>query len=585
MYYFCGDKIFSAMYIQRNKVKSKTGKEYHSVLLCSKYREGSKVKTRTEANLSKLPEHVILGIENMLKSDKETTVCVKDISITSCIDYGFVYVVLHMLRELRIEEVLEKVMEAEDAKLVKAMIIGKIITAGSKLSIYNWLLRESEISRLLGLEMSSCKLDRLYASLGQLSKHQIKIEKKWFRYHKGAERRIYLYDITSSYFEGYRNELAAYGYNRDGKKGKMQLCVGLLTTEDGFPLRIQAFKGNTSDSTTVVDQLLDLKNEFGVDQLVFVGDRGMQIMYNLENDADLSDEQIDFITGLTHTQIDELIAAGHIQLNLFDHELAEVTVEGMRYILSVNPELEAQELLYLTNKRRRTDTLLEDIRKSYEKRRDKNEENRLKQQEDPQKYKHLKTSFTVKNIDRYKRRVAFALKECGMDKYYTMEAIDDITFRVDFHQEAFEKSRSLCGKYVVCTNVPANEMTAGEVRGQYKNLQNVEHAFRDLKSNNINIRPIFHRNELQTRGHVFLCMFAYTIIKELENRLFPFLKTHNKSQKRQLSFNDLTAELKNIKKVELKIGHGVASIQKPELNSLQQKIFEALKIDPDKLIK
>jgi transposase len=156
---------------------------------------------------------------------------------------------------------------------------------------------------------------------------------------------------------------------------------------------------------------------------------------------------------------------------------------------------------------------------------------------------------------------------------------------VDFHQDEFDKSRALCGKYVVCSNVPSEDMTAEQVRGQYKNLKFVEHAFRDMKSNNINIRPIYHRKEPQTRGHVLLCMFAYTIIKEMENKLFPFLKTYNRSQKIQLSFNDLIAELNNIKMCKLTIGNGVVSIQKPELNPLQQKIFEVLNIDPNKTIK
>jgi transposase len=573
------------MYIQRNKVRSKTGKEYHSVLLCSKYREGKKVKTRTELNLSNLPEHIILSIENALKSDKETMVCLKDISVSSCMDYGYVFVLLHLMRELRIDEALEKVLPPEDAALVKSMIIGKIMTAGSKLCIYNWLLRESGICKLLGLDMAGRKVDDLYASLGQLSKHQTGIEKKWFRYHKGARRRIYLYDITSSYFEGDQNELAAFGYNRDGKKGKKQMCVGLLTAEDGFPLRIQAFKGNTSDSTTVAGQILDLKEEFGAEQIVFVGDRGMQIMYNLEKDPELSEEQIDFITGLTHTQINTLIAEGKLQLNLFDRKLAEVKVDGMRYILSVNPELEAHELLYLENKRNRADALVENILRSWEKRCARNGENRIRQQENPKKYKHLKIELSVKDTDGYKQRIALALKECCMDKYYTTGTIDDESFRIDFRQEEFDKSRSLCGKYVVCTNVKSEDMTAAEVRGQYKNLQNVEHAFRDLKGNNISIRPVYHRKALQTKGHVFLCMFAYSIVKEMENKLFPFLKAYNRSQKEQLSFNDLTAALNNIKMCELKIGTGVVSIQKPELTPLQQKIFEALNIDPVKMLK
>jgi len=575
------------MYIQRNKVRSKTGKEYHSVLLCSKYREGGKIKTRTEANLSKLPDYIVLGIENMLKLERETTVCLKDITVSSCIDYGYVYVLIHLMRELRIDETLDKTLSAEDATLVKAMIIGKIVTGGSKLCIYNWLDRERAICKLLGLDISDYRVDDFYNALGQLSQHQDRIEKKWFRYHKGSQRRIYFYDITSSYFEGVLNDLAAYGYNRDGKRGKMQICIGLLTAEDGFPLRIQTFKGNTADQTTVPKLLVSLKKEFGVEQLVFVGDRGMEIMYNLKNDADLlalSEEHIDFITGLTHSEITSLIDRGHIQLDLFKQELAEVKVDNRRYILSINPELEARELLYLNNSIKRTDALVENIRKSYEKRCAQNEKNSMKQKENPKKYKSLKTEFTVKDLDGYKRRVAFALKDCGTSKYYDVKTIDNESFQVVFNIQAFDKSRSLCGKYVVCTSVLEQEMNTEQVRGQYKNLKFAEHAFRDLKSDNISIRPIYHRKERQTRGHVHLCMFAYAILNEIEKKLFPFLKIYNRSQKRQLSLNDLIAELNNIKMCELKIGNQVTSIQKPELNPLQIKVFDALNINSEKMM-
>ena len=567
------------MYIQRNKT-TKNGKEYFSVLLCSKYRENGKIKTRVEANLSRLPNHLILGIENMLKSPRETTVCLKDVSVSHCIDYGYVFVLLQILRQLRIDQSLEKVLPSSDASFVRAMIIGKLITGGSKLCIYNWLCRENSISELLGLDMSDSKVDQLYYSLGQLYRYQPSIEKKWFRYHQGSHRRVYLYDLTSSYFEGTHNALAAYGYNRDGKRGKMQLCIGLLTTEDGFPLRIQAFAGNTADSTTVPEQIRSLKKELGVEQIVFVGDRGMHILYHLANDPELSEENIEFITGLTHAQINTLIARGSIQLNLFDSELAEVRVEDKRYILSVNPELEKTELAWLDNRHQRAEALMEEIRKAWEKRCFRNEENRRKQQENERKYKHLKTELTLQDMDGYKRRMEQALKECNMDKYYTVTAIDNSSFQVEFNQEELNKSRSLCGKYVICTNVPAEEMTAELVRKEYKKLQNVEHAFRDLKSDNISIRPIYHCNEIQTRGHVLLCMFAYAIIKTMEDKLFPLLKEYNHSNKIQLSFNDLTAELNNIKMCELKIGTGVSSIQYPTLNPLQKRILEVLNIDP-----
>jgi transposase len=317
------------MYIQRNSYKyTNTGKVHSSVLLCEKYREGKRVKTRTIANLSHFPEHVILSIENTLKSKRESTVLLKDITVDKCIDYGYIHVLVHIMKQLRIDEVLDKTLSEADALLVKAMLIGKIVTGGSKLCIFNWLRREKVTGKLLGLDMTKGKVDQLYYSLGQLWLHQPKVEKKWFRYHKGSSRRIYLYDLTGTCFEGVHNALAAFGYNRDGKRGKMQMCIGLLTTEDGFPLRIQAFSGNISDSTTVASQIRALKDEFGVSEIVFVGDRGMHIAYNLENDPELAEEEVQFITGLTHAQIQTLISRGDIQLSLFSNDLAEVTIEN-----------------------------------------------------------------------------------------------------------------------------------------------------------------------------------------------------------------------------------------------------------------
>jgi len=576
------------MYIQRNQsVNKKTGKIYNSVILCEKYREGDKVKTRTIANLSHLSEHVILSIQNTLKSDTETTVSLKDIEITKCFDYGYVHVLQTIMKQLRIDQVLEKTLSETDAALVKAMIIGKIVTGGSKLCIYNWLGREKEICELLGVDMKGRKIDHFYNSLGHLWLHHSKIEKKWFRYHKGATRRIYLYDLTSTYFEGTQNFFAAYGYNRDGKKGKMQMCVGLLTAENGFPLRIQSFCGNTSDSTTVAEQICSLKNELGANDIVFVGDRGMHIAYNLENTPELANENISFITGLTHEQMQTLISRDIIKLSLFSKDLAEVSVDGKRYILSVNPDLEYKELEYLNNCRQRCLSQVDEIRKSWKKRCTQNEENIGKKQENGGngKYKNLKTELNVKDIKGYTRRVEEVIKKCGMNKYYSVDVIDNQSFTVNFNQVEFDKSCSLCGKYVVYSNVSAQEMTKEQVRGEYKKLQNVEHAFRDLKSDNINIRPVYHCNENQTRGHVQLCMFAYAIIKSMENILFPFLKEYNQTNKTQLSFNDLIEELKNIKMCELAIGNKVKSVQQPKLNPLQKKILEALNVKMNPMVK
>ena len=322
----------------------------------------------------------------------------------------------------------------------------------------------------------------------------------------------------------------------------------------------------------------------GVEDIVFVGDRGMHIAHNLENNPELVHEKISFITGLTHDQIQTLITRGTLQLSLFSEDLAEVTVDGKRYILSVNPDLEYKEHAYWENRRQRCLSQVDEIRISWQKRCQKNVENSLKKQENGKtgKYKNLKTELTDKDIKNYTRRVDETVKNSGMNKYYSVETIDNQSFTLKFKQDEFEKSRSLCGKYVVYTNVAAQEMSTAQVRGEYKKLQNVEHAFRDLKSDNISIRPVYHCNENQTRGHVLLCMFAYAIIKSMENKLFPFLKEYNQKNKTQLAFNDLIEELKNIKMCELKIGSNVTSAKHPKLNPLQKKILEVLnmKINP-----
>jgi transposase len=363
----------------------------------------------------------------------------------------------------------------------------------------------------------------LLSSLLEISKKQGK--KGFLSY----TRRMYLYDITSTYFEGTQNVLSSFGYNRDRKSGKMQICIGLICDETGFPLKATVFEGNTADSSTVGEQLLSLQKELGLKELIFVGDRGMQIMYHLENDENLKESDINFITGLTRTGIDNLLKKDIIQLNLFSKELAEVTEGNKRYILSVNPELEASGKLYHKHQKDHTDELLKLINTSWKNRKFKNMENELKIQKGETKNKKLKISFSAKEIDNYKKRVYKVLDACKMTAYYSIDTIDNNSFKINFDQEAFDHTDSLFGKYVICTNVKNETLNKEMVRAQYKNLQHVEHAFRDLKSDNICIRPVYHRNEAQTRGHVQICVFAYAVINELEKKIYPFLKTFNKT--------------------------------------------------------
>jgi transposase len=584
MYYFCAE-IKIDMYIHRNKYKAPSGKEYSTILLCESKREGKKVRKKTIANLSRLPEEVILSIENTLKSKTETVVKEKDIFVESCYDYGYVFVIEQLMRRLRINETLDKTLPAETAKLVKAMITGKLVMKGSKLSIFNWLEREPELAKRFNLDMKKYRLDDFYAALAVLNSHKEKLDKRWFRYHKPSGNCIYLYDITSVYFEGTENALSAFGYNRDGKKGKMQICVGLVTDAYGNPLRIEVFKGNTVDSQTVEEQILKLTKEFEAEMVIFVGDRGMRIKYNIENSEALKNTGLQFITGLTKAAIKDLIHQEVIQLNLFSYDLAEIeTDDGERFVLSLNPDLEQDEQQYLNQQKEKTFQRLKEIKTGWNLRRLQNRDNELKIKNKETKNKKLKTAFTIKDIDRYKKQVNHAIEKYKMQTYFSIETIDRQNFNIKFNDHKFELDLYLCGKYVINSNVDKEKMTKEEIRQQYKNLQHVEHDFRDLKSDNICIRPVYHRNEAQTIGHVQICFYALVIIKELEKYIYPFLHEINSKRATRLSFNDMLAELTKIKMCELTIGNNVSTLKIPKLNDRQTKLFEILNLTPSQMV-
>ncbi len=573
------------MYIQRNISKGKNGKIYRSVLLCNKYRENGKIKTKVVTNLSHLSDEIVNTIENSLKHKRGSLVYQNDITVERSTDMGLFLLLFKLMDDLRLSEVFEKIMP-EQAPLLKALIIGKIITRGSKLGIFNWLKRNEFISAKLGVDIQNKKVDDLYSVLGYASFMQNKLERKWNLYHKSKVQEVYLYDITSTYFEGTQNALSAFGYNRDKKKGKMQINIGLITDSEGFPLKIEVYKGNINDHKTVNKQISSIKKEFNVENIVFVGDRGMKIRYNLEEMDEMDKEGVNYITGLTHVEIEELVKDDVIQLSLFSKDLVEVEHDKTRYILSINPDLQEKDLNYLKTMRAIVEEEIIEVKASWENRRNKNIANaaRIKNGD---KNKKLVTKFSQKQIDAYKLRIEKVLLKRRFKAYYEIKEISDNDFIIDFKAEKYQKKKQLAGKYVVCTNLEKQQMDKSDVKQQYKNLQNVEHAFRDFKSDNIQIRPVYHRNEAQTRGHVLLSMFSYAIIKKMEMKIYPFLKQWNQQNKCQLAFSDIMEELKDIKMVELNIGRNVKSAKLTVFNKLQEEILNLFNIknsDFDKVL-
>ncbi|MDY0143770.1 MAG: IS1634 family transposase, partial [Bacteroidales bacterium] len=481
------------MYIQINKSKGKNGKEYQSVLLCRKYRdkETGTPKTEVVLNLSKygLDDKIITALKTAINKTKGVLVDSEDLKINKTINFGFIYLLLIMMDRLRISETLEKAYGSK-TNIIKLMIIGKIATQGSKLHIYNWIKRNSYIAERLGIDIETLKLDDLYFELGEFSRMQTKIEKKWNLYHSKRHKNIYLYDITSSYFEGTENVLSAFGYNRDGKKGKKQITIGLITDSTGFPLKIQVFEGNEIDCKTVNEQLRDIKEQFGAEYIILVGDRGMRIRLNLEELTESEKQNISYISALSSSEIRALINDKVIQLELFSKDLVEIEDGGIRYILCNNPILQTEKNQTREALKSRFEQEMSSIKKSWDKRHEQNLEN-IKKIQKGHKNNKLVTAFTEKKLDNYKYRVTKFLKQYKMSNFYTIIISNDI-FKIDYDLQKYQEAKSLDGKYVIESTVKKENMGTKQVREKYKELQNVEHAFRDMKTDKLNIRPIFH---------------------------------------------------------------------------------------------
>lgn len=574
------------MYLQFNKSKGKNGKIYESVLLCNKFRdkETGKPKTKVVLNLSKygLDNSIITALKSSINKAKGILVDSEDIKINKTVDFGFIHLLLTIMDRLRISETLEKTYGLK-ANIIKLMILGKIATKGSKLHIYNWIKRNNYVSERLGIDVNTLKLDDLYFELGEFSRMQAKIEKKWNVYHRQRHKDIYLYDITSSYFEGTENALSAFGYNRDGKKGKKQITIGLITDSKGFPLKIEVFEGNEIDYKTVNGQLKAIKDQLGAESIVLVGDRGMRIRLNLEELSEDEKQNISYISALSSSEIRTLINNKIIQLELFSKDLVEIEDGKVRYILCNNPVLqkEKSQLREALKSRFEQEVLL--IKGSWDKRRGNNLEN-IKKIEQGHRNKKLVTVFTQKKIDNYKYRATNALKKYQMSKFYTITISND-EFKIEYDLQKYQEEQALDGKYVIESTVAKEDMNTKQVREKYKELQNVEHAFRDMKTDKLNIRPIFHINEEQTRGHVFVCMFSYAVVKELETVIYPWLKEYNKNNNCKLSYHDITDELNNIKVSELEIGHKLKKIMVPELNEIQSEMTRIFNLNIGDIMK
>ena len=327
------------MWIKENVSVKKNGKTYTSTLVVESIRQGKVVKHKTLLNISRWDKEKVEAFKAVLKGEQITSI--EQLKLTAGKTIGGLLVFKKLAEEIGIIDSIGR--RNKKLSQILLLIIGRILTQGSRLHLLTWG-KTQELQKVLGISLEEITEEDLYKTLDYLAENQERIEKKLFktRYLKKGTPRIYLYDVTSSYLEGEQNELAAYGYNRDKKQGKKQIVIGLLTDEEGSPIAVRGFSGNTQDPKTVQSQIQKLAQEYGIREVIFIGDKGMIKTGQI---SALGEANYHYITSITKPQIQTLIKNGTLQLSLFDNTIGEVfdRANNLRYVYRRNP-IRAEEI-------------------------------------------------------------------------------------------------------------------------------------------------------------------------------------------------------------------------------------------------
>jgi hypothetical protein len=470
------------MYVDISHIRQ-GGKTYTRYLLRESYREDGKVKHRTIANLSGCSAAEIEAIRLALRHKNNLAalgINQSQIAIKQGLSYGAVHVVHEVARSLGITAALGN---TRDGLLALWQIIARVIDQGSRLSAVR-LARVHAARQILGL--GGFDEDDLYVNLDWLAKQQADIEKALFE-KQCPSQGLFLYDVTSTYLEGKHNAFGAFGYNRDGKRGKLQIVVGLLCNAAGQPLAIELFPGNTQDTRTFASQIDKVAERFGGGEITFVGDRGMIKGPQI---TALHEEGFHFITAITKPQIEALLAQGVLQMSLFDAPLAEVTTtEGQRYILRRNPE-RAKEIASSRESKFATLSAATAAANEY-----------------LATHPRANPGTQLKNL----RSRAARLRTSA----WTTFGLEGHTITIAKDAEALTEASKLDGCYVLKTDLSQTAAPKDTVHNRYKDLALVEWAFRESKTMHLEMRPVHVRLETRTRGHAFVVMLAYSIIRAL----------------------------------------------------------------------
>jgi transposase len=513
-----------------------------AILLRESFREGSKVKSRTLCNLTHWKPERIEALRRALRGDFD------DLGDNVDPVSGPVFGVLFVLKQIADRLGLTRALGNDRlAKLVLFLLLARVAHQGSRLSAVRWASNHA-VEETLAL--CAFDEDNLYEALDWAEREQERIEKRLYREYikkKGAPPALVLYDVTSSYLEGQHNELAAFGYNRDGKHGKKQIVIGLLTASDGEPLAVKVFEGNTGDPKTVAEQVNILKDHFGIEEVVFVGDRGM---VKASGKVNLSAAGFKYITALTNPRVRSLIKANVIQIGMFDETVHEVEHGELRLVLRRNEAIRVKE-------EHRCEDKLRKLRERIDKR----------------------NSFVLesKRADpQAGLRSALAWAKSHKLTSFVSLALDGRQIRAEIDEEAKADAALLDGCYVLETDV-CRQMDAGEIHDRYMDLQTVERDFRTMKTTLLEVRPIFLRKANRTRAHVFVAMLALKIVREMRQLLFAEFGSTDKN-KMTVTLQDALASLSRLCLQNYQVKETtITKLPKPD--SHQSKILNALGVN------
>jgi hypothetical protein len=472
------------MYVDTSHI-TRGGKTYTRHLLRESYRANGKVLHRTIANVSHCSAAEIEAMRLALrhKEDLAHLGTIQDaITLKQGLSFGAVWTVYHVARRLGIEQALGTTREG---KLALWQVIARVIDQGSRLSAVRLAMSHAACDVL---RVGTFDEDALYENLDWLARAQASLEDRLFAQRTQTKPiHLFLYDVTSSYVEGTQNALAAFGYNRDGKKGKRQIVIGLLCDEDGHPVSIEVFPGNTQDPHTFAAQLAKVKTRFGVTDITFVGDRGMIKGQQIE---DLAHQGFHYITAITKPQIEKLLRQGTFQMDLFDQELAEVLAdEGLRYVLRRNP-VRAQEVR--ETRQSKLATLQAQVAK----------------------HKQYLTDHPRANAQGALQKLVARAQKLRIADWVEL-TVEGRSLTLTINASVQQEEAKLDGCYVLKTDLTPQQAHKEIVHDRYKDLASVEHAFRTCKTAHLEVRPIFLRLAERTRAHAFVVMLAYQIIQYL----------------------------------------------------------------------